>query len=44
MDIRKNCLMERVVKPWSRLPREIVESAALEVFKRSIDVMLRSMV
>ena len=44
LDIWKNFFSERVVKDWHRLPRVVVESPCMKVFRKCVDVALRDVV
>jgi len=40
MNIRKYLFTVRVTKHWHELPREVVESPSLEIFKSSLAMVL----
>jgi len=44
LDIRKTSFSKEVVRQWHRLPRELVGSLSLEVFKKCRVVSLRDVV
>jgi len=43
MNMRKNFFALRVTEHWNRLPRGVVESASLEIFKTCLDAIFCSL-
>ncbi|KFV75415.1 hypothetical protein N308_07166, partial [Struthio camelus australis] len=43
LNLRKNFFAVRVTEHWNRLPRGVVESPSLEIFKTRLDVILGNM-
>ena len=43
LNMKKNFFTLRVTEPWHRLPREVVESPSLEIFKTRLDTVLCSL-
>jgi len=44
LDVRKKFLTVRVVKPWPKLPREVVTAPSLETFETRLDGALSNLV
>jgi len=42
-NMRKNFFTPRAMEHWNRLPREVVESPSLEIFKTHLDKVLCSL-
>jgi len=43
LKMRKNFFPLRVMQPWPRLPKEVLESPSLEIFKPCLDMVLCSL-
>jgi len=42
LDISEHFFTERMLKPWNRLPREVVDAPSLSVLKRPLDSALNN--
>jgi len=43
LNMRKNFIILKMTEPWNRLPRGVVESPSLEIFKPHLDKVLCSL-
>ncbi|KFV76712.1 hypothetical protein N308_04516, partial [Struthio camelus australis] len=43
LNMRENFFPVRVTEHWNRLPREVVESPSLKIFKTRLDAILGNM-
>ncbi|KFQ82486.1 hypothetical protein N335_11342, partial [Phaethon lepturus] len=44
LDVRKKCFTMRVLKPWPRLPREVVDAPSLETSQARLDGALSNLI
>ncbi|KFQ69301.1 hypothetical protein N335_03332, partial [Phaethon lepturus] len=44
LDVRKKFFTTRVVKPWHRLPREVVDAPSAETFQVRLDGALSNLI
>ena len=44
LDLKRKLISWRGVRPWNRLPKEVVDAPSLKAFKARLDVTLGSLV